>query len=310
VLSCVASVFVYAGAPLYDDDHANTLWKDCYESNEVLVGSLREDAHEEALHEIALNDYKLGRMSKPEPVNWRDLDKVCRRRSSHVCRHGRVFAVVQVKLVPRFSVEQGVKPDGSVKIRAVDHFSWSAPDADVVGKKRTRKEVKAQSVNGHYTVTDELSHDHLDVLLEAMRLHHETFERVSHSGWHAAHGMFLAHVRCVLQAPGLWKADIDAAFRRVPLKDGHKWAAGVKLGSCRWYDRIEFARAGVAYMLKGVPQIAFHHGMPFGATASVVAWSNIGELIQDIARNVLRIPVFRYVDDYFAAERCNVCIDA
>ena len=59
----------------------------------------------------------------------------------------------------------------------------------------------------------------------------------------------------------------------------------------------------MAYLLKGVPHIAFHHAMPFGATASVEAWDDIGELMQDIARNVLRIPVFRYVDDYFAAER-------
>ena len=58
----------------------------------------------------------------------------------------------------------------------------------------------------------------------------------------------------------------------------------------------------MAYLLKGVPHIAFHYAMPFGATASVEAWDDIGELMQDIARNVLRIPVFTYVDDYFAAE--------
>ena len=59
----------------------------------------------------------------------------------------------------------------------------------------------------------------------------------------------------------------------------------------------------MAYLLKGVPHIAFHDTMPFGASASVEAWDDIGELLQDITRNVLRIPVFRYVDDYFAAER-------
>ena len=71
---------------------------------------------------------------------------------------------------------------------------------------------------------------------------------------------------------------------------------------CRYLsDQITFAYVGVAYLLKGVPHIAFHHAMPFGATASAEAWDDIGDLMQDIARNVLRIPVFRYVDDYFAA---------
>ena len=35
------------------------------------------DEHEAALHELVLNDYKLGRMSKPEAVNRNDMDKVC-----------------------------------------------------------------------------------------------------------------------------------------------------------------------------------------------------------------------------------------
>ena len=48
-----------------------------FESNELLIGSLREGEHEAALHELALNDYKLGRMSKPEEVSWNDMDKVC-----------------------------------------------------------------------------------------------------------------------------------------------------------------------------------------------------------------------------------------
>ena len=27
-------------------------------------------------------------------------------------------------------------------------------------------------------------------------------------------------------APGLWKADVDSAFRRVPVREAHKWATG------------------------------------------------------------------------------------
>ena len=41
------------------------------------LASLREDEHEAELHDLPLNDYKPGRMSKPEEVNWNDMDKVC-----------------------------------------------------------------------------------------------------------------------------------------------------------------------------------------------------------------------------------------
>ena len=87
-----------------------------------------------------------------------------------------------------------------------------------------------------------------------------------------------------MEAPGLWKADIDAAFRRVPLRESHQWAAGV------------------AYQYRGDTWVAVHTSMPFGATASVIAWHRVGALLLEIARRVLHLPVFRYVDDYFAAE--------
>ena len=66
-------------------------------------------------------------------------------------------------------------------------------------------EMKQQSVNGHYEPSTPVSHDHLDLLLAAMR-----------------QVMLLMGV-----VPWLMKADIDAAFRRVPLKTQHMWAAGV-----------------------------------------------------------------------------------
>ena len=56
-------------------------------------------------------------------------------------------------------------------------------------------------------------------------------------------------------------------------------------------------------MHKGERLVAVHHGMPFGATASVVAWHKLGGLLQKIARVMLHAPVYRYVDDYFACER-------
>ena len=55
-----------------------------------------------------------------------------------------------------------MRADGSLKIRPVDHFSWSA-----AGK--SRKKRKLGSVNGQTEILESLSHDHLDDLAEAMR---------------------------------------------------------------------------------------------------------------------------------------------
>ena len=43
--------------------------------------------------------------------------------------------------MPRFGIEQGFKEDGSVKVRAVDNFSWS-PAPEESSAKRSKKTVK------------------------------------------------------------------------------------------------------------------------------------------------------------------------
>ena len=86
------------------------------------------------------------------------------------------------------------RPDGTAKFRAVDHFSWSH-----AGKG------KAGSVNGHTATCEKLKHDTLDCLVLAMSSFKEKVSEVPH----------------------LYKADIDAAFRRVPIKPEHRWACGV-----------------------------------------------------------------------------------
>ena len=123
--------------------------------------------------------------------------------------------------------------------------------------------MKAGSINGHYNMPGAVAHDHLDDLLAAMRLH---FELIGAS-------------------PGLVTADIDSAFRRIPLNVQHRWAAGV------------------AYLHNGIAYVAFHYAMPFGATSSVFNWHRVGDLILTIARRILHMPLSRYVDDYFGPER-------
>lgn len=74
--------------------------------------------------------------------------------------------------MPRFAIEQGVRSDGSLKVRSVDNFSWSG----CATKKRKRAEVKAASVNGHYSVDRAISHDHLDDLHRGMKMHQALFQ--------------------------------------------------------------------------------------------------------------------------------------
>ena len=75
--------------------------------------------------------------------------------------------MLQVILVPRFAVEQGVEVDGALKIRAVDNMSWSG--CKYADKKRTRKEIKASSVNGFSRCPEKVKHDHLDDLMLCMQ---------------------------------------------------------------------------------------------------------------------------------------------
>ena len=91
------------------------------------------------------------------------------------------------------------KADGTKKVRPIDNVSWS--DAGRDGS----KEQKKGSVNGHTAPGERLCHDSLDKLGAAMK-----------------YFMLLLGV-----VPGLLKADIDSAFRRIPIKPAHRWAYGV-----------------------------------------------------------------------------------
>ena len=104
--------------------------------------------------------------------------------------------------------------------------------------------------------------------------------------------------------PWLFKADVDAAFRRIPLLEAHKWVAGVAYLHNGAPLRVKCICIFVLFFRSGKPWVATHHAAPFGATASVVAWHRVGALIAALARKLLHIPVLRYVDDYFAPERC------
>ena len=79
--------------------------------------------------------------------------------------------------MPRFGVLQGVRADGTPKVRAVDNFSWSCSGSSRT--KRKRSEIKGESVNGHFAFGQPIRHDHLDDIIEAMRAQHAANDEVS-----------------------------------------------------------------------------------------------------------------------------------
>ena len=228
--------FGLVGAPLYGELElagvgppkvcarigcAESLKDDCLRSNHRLVPGLKTDKFAAELFELTCADAELGRMTYPMPVADCDL--------------------VAVRAHPRFSVDQGVKPDGKRKVRAVDNMSWSAIDGG--HQRMSKKRLREGSINGHCASQESVKHDHVDDLAAAMA---EFIKRVK-------------------QLPALWKADVDSAFRRIPLCPDHRWASAI------------------AFLYLGQVIMSLHAACPFGATSSVHAWDRVGAAIANIA---------------------------
>eukprot|EP00959_Pyramimonas_sp_CCMP1952_P230880 4826344-Pyramimonas_sp.AAC.1 len=77
-------------------------------------------------------------------------------------------------------------------------------------------------------------------------------ERLGHGAIDALFGTCKAFMARVGEAPGLWKSDIDAAFRRVPLIPEHR------------------AFAWVAFLAGTCVHVAQHFAAPSSATSSVL----------------------------------------
>ena len=156
----------------------------------------------------------------------------------------------------------------------MDHFSWSARP----GSKRRKKDV---SLNGCTHVPEAITHNHLDDLIEVMaRLRrHVVWLNLA-----IAIAAFVC-VRGIGETPAPWKLDVDSAFRRLPLAVEQRWAAAV------------------AFMVGDVVFISQHFACAFGSLASVHNWERVGAMIVCFARRLLWIPVMRYVDDMFSADR-------
>ena len=104
------------------------------EHNRSVLSSSREDVNSAATHEGALADAPLSRMIAPVLLAKVDLSRVC--------------------LSPRFSIVQGVKPDGAPKICIVDDESRGGIDSACQPAER-------------------LLLDGADILVDALRCYHD-----------------------------------------------------------------------------------------------------------------------------------------
>ena len=247
--------------------------------NSRLLNALRQDVNSAHLFKACKDDIAAGRMSRQ--VLYRrvcfhfvGLGAVSRLENRHQ------LCLDLITLSPRFAVEQGLKPDGSMKIRPVDDFSRSGCNA-------------AAEPRGT------LVYESIDKLLASAREFKKCHEEAESGSTQLRRGE-LGPPRSGF---ALWKADIDSAYRRIPIAPEHRHLA--------W----------VAFVHDGIPMAAKHTTMPFGSVASVYHWDRVGELIKTIARcdvagvyvsanvppmlctrRLFHLPVLRFVDDFFAVE--------
>ena len=145
-----------------------------------------------------------------------------------------------VVLVRRFSVEQGLRSDGSVKVRPIDDGT-------------------AAGVNPVTSLPQGITHHTIDHLWECCRLFKSKVGR----------------------RPALFKIDVDAAYRRVPIAPAHR------------------PLCTVVFLHNGVQTVAEHCACCFGFTSSVDSWDRIGALLRALAAHFLYLAFLRYVDDGF-----------
>ena len=111
-----------------------------------------------------------------------------------------------------------------------------------------------------------------DATAAAEKIHNDTLD------------MLFVVVRIFFMASGLlpllWKADVDAAYRRIPA----------------WQDQRDLLWVVIQHA--GKVWASRHVALPFGCKSSVYAWDRIGSLLCHIGRRILRLPLFRYVDDF------------
>ena len=199
--------------------------------NAKFLGRGRADPHADALHSEALKESELGRVTKPEPAAVAELE-------------GAV-------LVPRFGVEQGLRPDGSIKVRRACGARACARRGAMRRQVRPVDDCSVAGINAATQPQESMGHNTVDALCEACHtLQKAPACLVARAGRQSLLGRASARLGRPRQAGekvAFWKADIDAAFRRIPIRPDHRHLAHV------------------VYQLHGEPWTVRHNAMPFGA---------------------------------------------
>ena len=120
------------GRPEQSKPHESVekLYATAEEGNLKIAGKLKQDEHSGELFSQTLKSAEMGRMTAPRPIEEADLSSI--------------------RVSQRFSVKQGLRKDGSVKVRCVDGCTESG-------------------VNPCTEKTEHLELDNLDFLFEVMR---------------------------------------------------------------------------------------------------------------------------------------------
>ena len=170
--------------------------------------------------------------------------------------------LVQANLSPRFGVEQGrVRLCVAGKVL---HSRVAVPGLKPDGSLKIRPidDMSASMINAATWAKEKCSCDTLDLFYASMR-----------------------RLEQLVSGPKrLWKADIDAAFRRIPIQVDH-----------RQYARVVLQVGDEVFTSQ-------HITMMFGSVSSVSAWHRVGRLLRALGRRLLKLPVLTYVDDYFAVD--------
>ena len=131
----------------------------------------------------------------------------------------------------------GVKANGAPKLRAIDDLSRSG-------------------VNACTLATEKLRNDTLDYFWETLRglnISVQALLIVCLCAFPPLCSCF-----CLQEDVVMWTADIDSAFRRLPILAAH-----------REHAAVVFVRGGTTF-------ISVHNSLPFGSIASVHGWDRIG----------------------------------
>ena len=145
--------------------------------------------------------------------------------------------------------------------------------AVVQGEKvRPCDDESANDFNQHFVPEEKLDWDGADHVVSSLEAFH-------------ASRMQSSEPNAVEREPSVIKADVDAAFRRVPLPAAQRRFA--------W----------VAFRHKGSVLMCQHYALAFGMIGSVFGWDAIGALLCILLRRLLFLPLLRWVDDFYAVVR-------